>query len=65
VKAKGTRSPKVFKGTQKTLEPGETDTIKKTISVAQHSTRTHYPGTHRIEVMLNGVTYPGAEFELH
>lgn len=65
VKANGTTSPKVFKGSEKTLGPDETTTVRKTISVAQHSTRTHYPGIHRVEVMLNGVTYPGIEFQLH
>lgn len=64
VKANGTTIPKVFKGTQKTLGPGGKSTVRKTISVAQHSTRTHYPGTHRVEVMLNGQTHPGVEFEL-
>jgi len=64
VKAKGSTSPKVFKGGERSLGPGERATIRKTISLAQQSTRVHYPGVHRIEVMLNGVTYPGCEFEL-
>lgn len=64
VKANGASSPKVFKGAQRTLGSGETATVRKTISVAQHSTRTHYPGTHRVDVMLNGISYPGTEFDL-
>jgi hypothetical protein len=64
VKANGIRRPKVFKGAQKILAPGETARILKTISVAQHSTRTHYPGIHRVEVMVNGTVYPGVDFEL-
>jgi hypothetical protein len=47
-----------------TLGPKEKATVRKTLSVAQHSTRTHYPGIHQIEVMLNGVTFPGANFEV-
>ncbi len=64
VKKKGSTSPRVFKGAEMVLDPGEQATVGKTISVAQHSTRTHYPGTHRVEVMLNGTTLPGASFEL-
>ena len=64
VKASGSASPKVFKGGERRLAAGERATIRKTISVAQQSTRTHYPGVHRVEVMLNGVTCPGVSFEL-
>ncbi len=55
VKANGTTSPKVFKGAELSLEPGESAVVPKTVSVAQHTTRTHYPGEHRVEVMINGV----------
>ncbi len=64
VKANGSTSPKVFKGAERMLEAGSEAQIKKTISIAQHSTRTHYPGTHRVEVQLNGIVYPGPEFEV-
>ncbi len=64
VKASGSTSPKVFKGAELTLGPKGTAMVRKTVSVAQQSTRTHYPGIHRIEVMLNGVVYPGADFEV-
>lgn len=62
VKANGSMSPKVFKGAEKTLDPESSAKIRKTISLAQHSTRTHYPGTHRIEVLLNGQVHPGTTF---
>ena len=55
VNAAGTTSPKVFKGAELRLAPGATTTIRKTISLAQHSTRTHHPGTHRVDAQLNGV----------
>jgi hypothetical protein len=64
VKASGTTSPRVFKGAETTIQPGASTTIRKTISLAQHTTRTHYAGTHRIEVLLNSVVHPGAEFEI-
>ncbi len=64
VKANGSTSPKVFKGRELALEPGGTATVRKTLSLAQHSTRKHYPGSHLIEIMLNGSTHPGRRFEV-
>jgi hypothetical protein len=64
VKANGSTSPKVFKGAMVTLAPGAAATVRKTISLAQHSTRKHYPGSHRIEVMINGATHPGVRFDV-
>lgn len=64
VKANGSASTKVFKGREVTLEPGESAVVKKTISVAQHSTRTHYPGAHAVAVIINGQTKPVGSFEL-
>ena len=64
VKASGDTSPKVFKGAEIDVDPGETATVAKTISVKQHSTRTHYPGTHRIDLLVNGDVRPGPSFEL-
>ncbi len=64
VKADGTTSPKVFKGRELHLQPGETSLVKKTISLNQQTTRTHYPGAHSIEVQLNGVRSAGPTFDL-
>jgi 3-methyladenine DNA glycosylase AlkC len=64
VKANGSTSPKVFRGAELQLEPGERRTVRKTISFAQHSTRTHYPGTHHIDVQLNGEAARSASFEV-
>jgi hypothetical protein len=64
VKANGTTSAKVFKGAELNLEPGESGTVRKSVSVAQHTTRTHYPGEHRVEVVLNGATVPAGSFIL-
>lgn len=54
VKANGSANAKVFKGAELQLEPGGTKTVRKTVSVKQHSTRTHYPGLHAVDVMING-----------
>jgi hypothetical protein len=64
VKANGSISPKVFKGDELTLEARGVATVRKSVSLAQHSTRKHYPGAHRVEVMLNGIFHPGDEFEM-
>ena len=64
VKANGSTSPKVFKGRELALEPGGAASVRKTVSLAQHSTRKHYPGSHRVEIMLNGSTHPGRRFDV-
>lgn len=64
VKANGSTSPKVFKGAELKLGARGVATVGKSVSLAQHSTRKHYPGTHRVEVMLNGVPHPGDVFEV-
>ena len=64
VKANGSTSPKVFKGGEFEVGPGETARFRKTISLKQHSTRTHYPGAHQVDVQLNGVTSRGGVFQL-
>ena len=64
VKANGSISAKVFKGAELTLEARGVASVHKLISLAQHSTRKHYPGAHRVEVMLNGAVHPGDEFEI-
>jgi len=64
VKANGLTSPKVFKGGERAVPPGGTAVVGKTISVAQMSTRAHYPGRHRVEVQLNGAVSEGGFFDL-
>lgn len=54
VKANGSTNPKVFKGAELQLDPGGDQTVRKKVSVKQHSTRTHYPGRHAVDVMING-----------
>ena len=64
VKADGKTRPKVFKGKELSMTGGDTAVISKTVSIAQHSTRTHYPGTHRVDVQINGVSRQGADFSV-
>ncbi len=64
VKASGKASPKVFKLKTVTLAPGETLRLAKSISLAEMTTRKHYPGTHKVEVILNGATRELGAFEV-
>lgn len=64
MKANGKRSPKVFKLTELELAPQATRTLAKSISLKEMTTRKHYPGVHRIELLINGVVSTLGEFEL-
>ncbi len=54
VKANGGTSAKTFKLKTLELEGKQSVTLQKTISLALLTTRKHYPGHHRVEVLLNG-----------
>jgi 3-methyladenine DNA glycosylase AlkC len=64
VKANGTTTAKVFKGAQFTLGPGAKRHLTKKVSLAQHSTRTHYAGEHTVSITVNGVMCGSVGFEL-
>ena len=64
VKARGDTAGKTFKLPTLELAPGATATVRKTISLRQHTTRTHYPGSHAVELVVNGVARPLGRFEL-
>lgn len=64
MKANGKASPKVFKGAEVELGPGDITSVAKTISLKQLSTRKHYPGPHRVDFLVNGESRPGTRFDL-
>jgi 3-methyladenine DNA glycosylase AlkC len=64
VKASGQTAPKVFKLKTATLAPGQAVAFAKRVSLAPMTTRVHHPGTHRVEVLVNGVAQPLGSFEL-
>lgn len=64
VKADGRTSPKVFKGWQLQLSPGEQRTLRKRHAVKPITTRVYYPGLHRVEVQVNGQVVAEGVFEL-
>ncbi|TXT36956.1 MAG: putative DNA alkylation repair enzyme [Comamonadaceae bacterium] len=64
VKASGQARAKVFKLKTLELAPGQTVSLSKKLSLAQMSTRTHYPGLHQVNVVLNGQAQALGVFEL-
>ncbi|MFY2762618.1 DNA alkylation repair protein [Arenimonas sp. MALMAid1274] len=64
VKANGSTSPKVFKGWQRTLAPGETVQLRKTHSLRPITTRVYHAGLHRVDVQVNGQCLASASFTL-
>lgn len=64
VKANGKTNPKVFKLKSVDLAPQASITMAKRISVANLTTRKHYPGTHAVDVIVNGVAQPLGSFEI-
>lgn len=64
VKASGKSSPKVFKLKTVSLAPHETITLRKKVSLAEMSTRKHYPGLHQVEVLVNGQAQELGAFQL-
>jgi 3-methyladenine DNA glycosylase AlkC len=64
VKANGARSPKVFKLREVDLGAGERVTLSKVVSLRQQTTRTHYPGEHQVDLLINGTAYPAGSFVL-
>ncbi|MBK7949659.1 MAG: DNA alkylation repair protein [Deltaproteobacteria bacterium] len=64
VKANGETSPKVFKGWNVTLTPGETRTLAKRHAIKPITTRTYHPGRHLVDVRINGKVCAEGRFEL-
>ena len=65
VKANGSTSPKVFKLTTRTVPPGATVTLEKKHIFRPVTTRVHYPGTHTLEIQVDGQILGGNSLLLH
>lgn len=63
-KANGSTTPKVFKWKTTMLMAARTLSAKRKHPMRKITTRVYYPGTHRLEVFINGVPVAAAEFEL-
>jgi 3-methyladenine DNA glycosylase AlkC len=64
VKSNGKASAKVFKLKSILLDCNESISIKKTISLRTMTTRKHYPGAHKVELIINGSTVNFGQFDL-
>lgn len=64
MKSSGKTSPKVFKLKAVELAAKATLHLEKKLSLADLTTRKHHPGTHCVEVLLNGSAVKIGEFEL-
>lgn len=63
-KKTGRSLPKVFKLKEVSIKPGETIQVRKKHSFADVSIRKHFPGIHKIEIVINGETVKEVEFTL-
>lgn len=63
-KADGKARPRVFRLGSVQLAAGERRRLARTLSLRQMSTRTHHPGVHEVEALLNGAVVPLGRFEL-
>ena len=64
VKSNGSTRVKVFKLGVVELEHGESVSLRKKVTLADLTTRRHYPGLHTVELQINGAVEPLGTFEL-
>lgn len=64
MRANGKANAKVFKWKNLTLKPGQTAEIKKSHTFKLVTTRRHYPGKHRVSILINGRPKAGEDFTL-
>ncbi len=64
VRADGSSGPKVFKGWQLQLAPGETRQLRKRHSFRPITIRRYYPGKHAVALQINGRVVAQAAFML-
>jgi 3-methyladenine DNA glycosylase AlkC len=64
VKADGTTAPKVFKLTRLSLPAKGAVPLSGRVSFRPMTTRRLYPGRHALDLRVNGVVYPLADFQL-
>ena len=64
VKANGQTAPKVFKLNKVSLPPGGRLELQKTVSMAVHATRTPRPGTHAVDLVVNGQVMRAGSFQV-
>lgn len=65
VKANSTKSRKIFQIIEKLFVPNQTTTLTRNHSFHEMTTRKHYPGIHRLTILVNGLERASIEFGLH
>lgn len=65
MKSSGKTASKVFKWKNLRLKPGQSVTLEKSHPFKKITTRRHYPGGHKIEILVNGRHAAETPFELH
>ncbi len=63
-KANGKYSRKIFQLSEKVFPPKKLEKIKKRQSFADMTTRKHYPGTHHLVIIVNGIEMVKRSFEV-
>ena len=63
-KGGGQSTPKVFKLKETVLAGGATLVVTKRQTIQDFTTRKHYPGAHRVEILVNGQMLGGGSFQL-
>lgn len=64
VKKSGETAAKVFKWKELTLGPKETISLTRSQRMQDFTTRTHHPGRHAVDVLVNGEKLATSHFEL-
>jgi hypothetical protein len=62
MRANGKQTPKVFKLSKRTIQPGEVIRLERKISFKPVTTRKYYPGEHAVEPKINGQSFGRIEF---
>jgi len=62
VKANNDQKPKIFKLKNLSLQAKSKVTLQKTFSFKAISTRKYYPGVHKVEILINGISQQSIEF---
>jgi 3-methyladenine DNA glycosylase AlkC len=64
VKASGRAAPKVFKLARVALPAGASAALRARVSLAVHTTRVPRPGTHVVDLLVNGKAHRAGSFEV-
>mgnify|MGYP006176410047 FL=1 len=64
VKKSGGSAAKVFKLKLLTLDPGAVLHLSQRRALRNFTTRVHYPGRHRVDILVNGAVLASGAFDL-